>query len=198
LGTLYNVLGSNTKEISKKVICGLYFPKAIALLFSVYLTKSKVMIYFIKHTEYVKIGYTNKIKLRLSTLQVSCPVKLEVLALIEGNREDEIKYQKMFMHLSTSGEWFNYTNELLSFIEKLDEDLLWKYGFGKDSFTPIGLIKQCRLEKRWSMEELGEALGITKQGIYDMELRDAQGNITIGAIHKALSVMGYKYQNRAK
>jgi hypothetical protein len=48
------------------------------------------------------------------------------------------------------------------------------------------------------MEELGEAMGITKQGVLDMEKRDAQGNITIGAIHKALSAMGYKYQNRAK
>jgi DNA-binding XRE family transcriptional regulator len=84
------------------------------------------------------------------------------------------------------------------FVEGLSDDLLWRYGFGKDAFTPIGLIKQCRIEKKMSMEELGEAMGITKQGVLDMEKRDAQGNITIGAIHKALSAMGYKYQNRAK
>ena len=156
------------------------------------------MIYFIKHTEYVKIGYTNKIKTRLSVLQISCPVKLEVLGLIEGNREDERNYHKMFKPVSSSGEWFEYNTELQIFIEGLSDDLLWKYGFGKDTFTPIGLIKQCRLEKKMSMEELGEIMGMSKQGVLDMEKRDAQGNITIGVIHKALSAMGYKYQNRAK
>jgi DNA-binding XRE family transcriptional regulator len=156
------------------------------------------MIYFIKHTEYVKIGYTNKIKTRLSVLQISCPVKLEVLGLIEGNREDERNYHKMFKPASSSGEWFEYNTELQIFIEGLSDDLLWKYGFGKDAFTPIGLIKQCRLEKKMSMEELGEIMGMSKQGVLDMEKRDAQGNITIGVIHKALLAMGYKYQNRAK
>ena len=100
------------------------------------------MIYFIKHTDYVKIGYTDRIKLRLSTLQVSCPVKLEVLGLIEGNREDERNYHKMFKPISSSGEWFEYNTELQIFVESLRDDLLWKYGFGKDAFTPIGLIKQ--------------------------------------------------------
>ena len=156
------------------------------------------MIYFIKHTDYVKIGYTDRIKLRLSTLQVSCPVKLEVLGLIEGNREDERNYHKMFKPVNSSGEWFEYNTELQIFVESLSDDLLWKYGFGKDAFTPIGLIKQCRLEKKMSMEELGEAMGITKQGVLDMEKRDAQGNITIGTQVAALSAMGYKYQNRAK
>jgi len=189
---------SRIREHCKKVKCRLYFLKVIALLFSVYLTKSKVMIYFIKHTEYVKIGYTNRIKPRLSTLQISCPVKLEVIGLIEGSREDERKYHNMFKLAGSNGEWFEYNKELQIFVEGLSDDLLWRYGFGKDSFTPIGLIKQCRLEKNMSMEELGEVLGITKQAISDIEKRDAQGNITIGAIHKALSAMGYKYQNRAK
>ena len=40
-------------------------------------------------------------------------------------------------------------------------------------------------------------MGITKQGVLDMEKRDAQGNITIGTQTAALAAMGYKYQNRA-
>jgi hypothetical protein len=47
------------------------------------------MIYFIKHTEYVKIGYTHDIQQRVSQLQTSCPVKLCILGLIEGTFEDE-------------------------------------------------------------------------------------------------------------
>jgi hypothetical protein len=48
------------------------------------------------------------------------------------------------------------------------------------------------------MEELGEKLGITKQGVMDMERRDAQGRITTGTLYKALATMGYVYQARAK
>ena len=155
------------------------------------------MIYFIKHTEYVKIGFSNRFKTRFSELQVSCPVKLQVLGLVKGNKEDEINYHKMFVDIGTSGEWFHYTKELHSFIDTLDKDLMWEYGYENNVSSPIGLIKQCRLEKNWSMEELGQKLGITKQGVMDMERRDAQGNITIGAIHKALLTMGYKHQNRA-
>jgi hypothetical protein len=156
------------------------------------------MIYFIKHTEYVKIGYTNRIKQRVNTLQVSCPVKLEVIALIEGNREDETKYHNMFKPIGTNGEWFEYNKDLEIFVEQLNDDLLWESGFGKDVFTPIGFIKKCRLEQNLSMEDLAKKMGITKQSVYSMELREIQGSIKIGNIYKALSVMGYKYQNRAK
>ena len=155
------------------------------------------MIYFIGHTDYIKIGYTNDIKSRLSKLQVSCPIKLKVLGLVEGDRDEEKKYHNMFKSISCSGEWFEYNEELQSFIDKLNDNLLWEYGFKKDESSPIGIIKQCRLEKKLSMEELAEKLGITKQAIYDMEIRDAQGNITTGVIHKALLAMGYKYQSRA-
>jgi len=156
------------------------------------------MIYFIKHTDYLKIGYTyNQIKTRLSQLQVSCPVKLEVLGLIEGTLDDELKYHAMFDHLGSSGKWFKLTKELQEYIERLNKDLMWKYGFLNNISSVIGLIKECRLEKNWSMEELGEAMGVTKQAVMDMEHRDMKGCITVGALHKALNSMGKKYQHRA-
>jgi DNA-binding XRE family transcriptional regulator len=155
------------------------------------------MIYFIKHTEYIKIEYTNDIQKRLSQLQVSCPVKLFVLGLVEGTVEDESIYHLKFKHLHSHGEWFEHTLELIEFIKTLNRDLMWKNGFDENESSIIGIIKSCRLKSNLSMEELGEKLGITKQSIGDMELRDLQKRITVGKIIKALNVMGYKYEHRA-
>ena len=155
------------------------------------------MIYFIKHTNFVKIGYTNEINNRLSQLQVSCPIKLCILGLIEGTVEDEYTHHLKFKHLHSHGEWFKHTQELDKFIETLSRDLMWKYGFDEQESTIIGVIKSCRLQKNLNMEELGEKLGVTKQAVMDMETRDAQGRISINSIAKALNVMGYKYEHRA-
>jgi DNA-binding XRE family transcriptional regulator len=156
------------------------------------------MIYIVKQLDYVKIGYTSRFKKRFQELQVASPVKLEVLALIKGDRIDEKNFHDAFNHLSSNGEWFFYNDEIERFVEALDKDLMWKYGLTEEKTSPIGLIKQTRLEKNWSMEELGEKLGITKQGVMDMERRDAQGRITTGTLYKALATMGYVYQARAK
>lgn len=156
------------------------------------------MIYFIKQGEHVKIGFTNSLKKRLHTLQVSSPVKLEVIGLVKGEKEDEKNYHNTFRHINSNGEWFLYTDEIKNFTDSLDKDLMWKHGFTDEKTTPIGLIKKARLENNLSMRELGEILGITKQSVHEMEIREMQGNITTKAIHKALKAMGYKYEARAK
>jgi len=142
-------------------------------------------------------GYTHDIHTRLSQLQISCPIKLSILGLIEGTVEDESTHHLKFKHLHSHGEWFKYEPELAGFIETLSRDLMWKHGFDEHESSPIGIIKSCRLEKKLSMEELGEKLSVTKQAVMDMETRDAQGRISVNSIVKALHAMGYKYQHRA-
>ena len=156
------------------------------------------MIYFIKHTEYIKIGYTDlKIQNRLSQLQVSCPVKLEVLGLINGDIDDEKKYHVKFANFSSSGEWFEIHPEIIDFINGLDTELMWKYGFIERESSPIGIIKSCRLEIDLSMEELGKRLGLTKQSVSDMQKREINGSITIKTVCRTLKAMGYKFEYRA-
>jgi DNA-binding XRE family transcriptional regulator len=155
------------------------------------------MIYFIKHTEFVKIGFTDNIKNRLSQLQVSCPVKICVIGLIQGNIDDEIRFHQMFKTEWCHGEWFKLTDEIQKYIESLDKELMWKYGFQENQNHPIGLLKKCRLEKRIRLHQLGELIGISKQGVMDMERREIQGNITIKTLHNALKSMGYDLQCRA-
>lgn len=102
------------------------------------------MIYFIQHTDFIKIGYTKEIHKRLSGLQVSSPVKLKVLGLIPGNFEDESKYHIMFEHLRSHGEWFSADQDLIDFISKQNTDLMWKHGFQEQEYNEMGIIKECR------------------------------------------------------
>lgn len=155
------------------------------------------MIYFVKHTDYVKIGYTDDICTRLSDLQISCPVKLNLLALIDGGLDDEKSYHEKFKDIHSNGEWFKYTKELEEFVKSLDKILLWKYGFDHIDTFPIGEIKRCRLERNMSMEELGNLIGVTKQGIFDMEKREIEGRISICVLKNVLKAMGYEYAYRA-
>jgi DNA-binding XRE family transcriptional regulator len=154
------------------------------------------MVYFIKQNDYIKIGYTNNFNKRLNQLQVSSPVKLEVLGIIKGTKDDESNYHKMFSKYHSNGEWFNCNEELISYIDKLDIELMWKYGFIQNETTPIGLIKYCRIEKNLSLDELGELLGMSKQAVLDAEKRELQGRITIKNLYKLLNVMGYKLEFR--
>jgi DNA-binding XRE family transcriptional regulator len=155
------------------------------------------MLYFIKNGRYVKIGHTNNIKLRLSDLQVANPERLSVIGLIEGSRNDEAELHNKFKHLSAGGEWFYYTEELIDFIQNLETDLMWRYGFINEQKSPIGLIKLCRLEKNISLEELGNLIGVTKQSVKGMEKREIQGAISIKCLNNALNSMGYKLDLRA-
>lgn len=155
------------------------------------------MIYFIKHTDFVKIGYTSDICRRLSQLQISCPVKLQVIGIVEGTIEDESNYHAQFDKFHSHGEWYCYSRELEDFIDKLNKDLMWKYGYIHEDFNVLGVIKYCRLKEKLSLEELGEKLGVTKQAILDMQSREIHGKISIANMIKTLSALGYRFQYRA-
>jgi len=155
------------------------------------------MIYFIQHTDFIKIGYTKEIHKRLNQLQVSCPVKLKVLGLIPGGFEDESKHHIMFEHLRSHGEWFSANQELIDFIAKQNTDLMWKHGFQEHEYNEMGILKECRKREHLSLERLGEKLGTSKQSVQSMERRTLNGSITLGALVKALHAMGYRYEYRA-
>lgn len=156
------------------------------------------MIYFISHTEYIKIGYTSDIARRLTELQTSCPIKMSVLALIEGEMSDEIALHDKFSHLSSHGEWFHYSAEIDDFINKLDRSLIWKYGLEPDDHVQVpNIIKKCRLESNMSIASVAAAMGISKKGVRQMEIRAEVGSVSVKNLIRVLDVLGYEYQQRA-
>ncbi len=76
-----------------------------------------MMTYFIQRDSGgpIKIGKTDSIDARLSSLQGGSVDTLVCVAYIEGDCEEEL--QERFHHLCKCGEWFNAEPELLAFIE---------------------------------------------------------------------------------
>jgi hypothetical protein len=65
----------------------------------------------------IKIGWTSHPKLRMSAIQTGCPFPIQLLALVPGSRRQEKHLHEHFADLRFQGEWFDATDELLSFIE---------------------------------------------------------------------------------
>lgn len=157
------------------------------------------MIYFIKHTDFVKIGFTDNILKRLSQLQVSCPIKLEVLALIDGVGSDErLLHEQFTKHNSECGEWFMYDEAMKKYIESLPRELMWKYGFDDNNTNKFGELRNIRLSNNLSLEEIANTLGMSKQSVADMEKREVRGTITINSMRKVCSAIGYSFEYRLR
>jgi DNA-binding transcriptional regulator YiaG len=155
------------------------------------------MIYFIRHTDYVKIGYTNDINRRMSDLQISCPVKIDLMALVEGDMAEESRYHEMFSNYYSHGEWFRFSKEIEDFLSNLDKSLLWKYGFLSTEEMPRGIIQYCRVKSKMTQGDLSKILGLSKRGVRDLESRCQKGMTSINNVVKALDAMGYTYEHRA-
>jgi len=78
------------------------------------------MVYIIhaKTTNLVKIGVCINLSKRLSGLQTSCPVELEVLCIFYSDGEIvERKLHRRFFKHRVRGEWFELEGDLLRFVE---------------------------------------------------------------------------------
>lgn len=155
------------------------------------------MIYLISYdNQFLKIGYTKNITKRLSQLQVSSPVKLEVLHLIDGNTILEKKLHVLFKDLRTSGEWFNFDNSILEYFEN-KKCLLWENGFVLQEKIPvIGLIKYNRLNNNMSLDTLSKMYGCTAQSMSEIETRERQGRLTLSILYKTAKLFNKKFEYR--
>lgn len=157
------------------------------------------MIYLISHeNKFLKIGYTKNIHKRLSQLQTSSPVRLEVLHLIEGDINLEKELHLLFGHLVVSGEWFTFDDSILNYF-KDKECLLWSEGFtASEKLSATGLIKAERLKLNMSLETLGEMYGCTAQSMHETEKREIQGTLTLGILYKMAKLFNKKFEYRFK
>jgi hypothetical protein len=69
--------------------------------------------YFLKCHEFVKIGKTTGLKMRVDELQVGNPYDLEIIG-VTFRAEDDLQYK--FEHLKHKKEWFHLTTELKEYI----------------------------------------------------------------------------------
>ncbi len=80
-------------------------------------------VYFIQasKTKHIKIGTTRgSAKERMASLQTGSPVKLKLLAEIDGDARTEAALHRLFAADRVRGEWFNPSDDLLNYLERLD------------------------------------------------------------------------------
>ena len=85
---------------------------------------SDFFIYFIQSEKggAIKIGLSKNPEERLNELQTSTPYKLKLLAKIKGDISKERELHRRFARYRIRGEWFEASNELLSYIEQIKEE----------------------------------------------------------------------------
>jgi hypothetical protein len=74
------------------------------------------MIYFVKCASRVKIGFSEKPKLRVVKIATDSPFPCRIMGVMEGTLLDEADIHRKFSHLRTRGEWFELSEDLIEFI----------------------------------------------------------------------------------
>jgi hypothetical protein len=78
---------------------------------------ARPVVYFISNGRgRVKIGMTSDIQARVSSLQVGNHEALTVLRLVDGSAATERWFHKRFASLWITGEWFRYSDEMMTAI----------------------------------------------------------------------------------
>lgn len=67
-------------------------------------------------TGQVKFGTTKDLRRRFTDLQAASPVRLDVVAWFDGNRDVEAVIHHEFSSARCHGEWFQATTEVLGFV----------------------------------------------------------------------------------
>lgn len=79
-------------------------------------------IYFLAYVDVVKIGFTNSLNSRISSIRMMSPVPLALLGAIPGDRHKEQEIHQRFAHLRRHGEWFSLTDDLKRYLDRILAD----------------------------------------------------------------------------
>jgi hypothetical protein len=76
-----------------------------------------MVIYFVRVGEFVKIGQTRNLALRVRSLQSSNPHPVEVLAVVYGTLDTELCLHDVFSEHHARGEWYHEKGTLAEFLK---------------------------------------------------------------------------------
>ena len=155
------------------------------------------MIYFIQQENYIKIGFTTNPIRRVNTIQVSLPIKLNVLLIIDGDVKLEKEIHNLFSTIRTRGEWFLFDSSIEDYIKsRIKFDLRYKYGYGESIKNELMPVRKHRIDCGLTLDQLGYLIGMTKQGVKNLEQSANKGTITINKMQKIAKATGYKFEFR--
>jgi hypothetical protein len=82
----------------------------------------EAIVYFIRCNQFVKIGFTTKLKPRLDLFQSGNPYPLQVIGYVPGGQEMEASIHRALSKNRNVGEWFRLTKPVRQTIVRLLED----------------------------------------------------------------------------
>lgn len=88
--------------------------------------------------------------------------------------------------------YLDIMNKKRLLIQQLDAKILQFSSLSQVATPPTGWIKAIRTALGMSMQQLGNKLSISKQGVLEIERREKDGSITIKALRETARVMDMK------
>lgn len=136
------------------------------------------MIYFVQSGEGgpIKIGHARNVEKRMGLLQTGNPVKLNVMATIDGSVEKEQELHTKFHKDRIFLEWFSPSKELLSFIASIQGNEV--QAPGKQKVIKGSLVVTVSKDVADAVKQLARDQGRTVSSVVDE------------AIGEVLSLMG--------
>ena len=158
----------------------------------------RVMVYFLRFQNYVKIGKTNNIYKRMSSLQTNIPFKLDCVLLLNGGYSKEKELHDLFVDYRVSGEWYEYSC-VKSFIDSAienGEDIRWREGLTDKQKPDVHMVRRARIDSGMTRDQMAERMGVTKGAIQKMEERALGENITLRVLRKMADALGCEFEYR--
>ena len=81
------------------------------------------MIYFVRPVGLsgpIKIGLASDANKRLKTLEASSPLRLEIIATLEGGKEVECRLHERFLGQQSHYEWFHWSASLQETVDQIN------------------------------------------------------------------------------
>jgi len=155
------------------------------------------MIYFLKADKRVKIGYASDPSNRISQIQTSSSHVLEVLLIIDGNRDEERELHARFRNLRRSGEWFQFEEPIRSYIESnIHRDRKYEFGLAFGDFEGNEQVLRLRTKNGISTAKLGEMLNVSQQRVCEIQAYERNRRVTIRTLQRVADVLGYNFEYR--
>lgn len=138
------------------------------------------MIYFLQadRVGLIKIGHTSRhVNERIATIRSQSPVRLSLLATMEGDWRTEQELHDAFVNSHSHGEWFWPTRDIVDYIKNLRRPILQAKAVKVVATTAKSRTKPstiyCQEKTKSWLIEFGKKLGLSPSGVVDAAMRHA-------------------------
>jgi len=149
------------------------------------------MIYFIGNNEQIKIGYSKKVKNRISSIKTACPFELTLSLIISGDKTKEKELHSKFNKDRVKGEWFTLSEDIRQYIsENQINNIDLKIISRKRKIKKLtNLRNSCGL----TLKQISDNINVTPQSVFDMEMSFENGSINLNTLKKYLKGINHTF-----